>query len=844
MKNALPYKKITTAVLIAWSGIAAADESAAPSASSPIAAVALLTQAKGLPAEFLDHFFDTPLVVRVEVDRQFLGEATIVLSRDETVELIGFTDVSESALAPVEQQRWAGVLQKPRKLGSCESQCPFDLLGLDYSLENSMLSIVTTAAERIHSNAQFHALPEGGSHGVILRNSLRAAGGGDQDWSGSYTLEAQGSVGNWTTVGNLQLDQSANNDANPRHSIQRLFAQREMDGLFLRGGLFDPNDLGLVRAPRTAGGRAYTTAGVMVGSSHTLAVDSAVPSVYPVYVTPAREGMVEIYRNGVLINSQPVQPGLQVIDTRRLPGGIYEVEVRVIEDSQVISRSTELIYKPSHWRNPEERWRYTAFAGMQRSLWDSESNPQSGDFATGVAANYLLHPRAVVGLSTQVIGSQTQFGSSIDWEAGNNARLYANMYHSSGYGNGVDAQAIIRYKQGSATLSHNRSWLDNLSDREEDLNGIRRYRGITQSTALSLYHRMGQPTDGSLRFSYSRGATDGLGVDISLNHRRQVFGHDSTLRISAFDRPTSQFIESPRNRGIEFTLNMALGKEGTRILGSAGSRRGVNGGSDQYASLTYQQSFEQSLLRHASGTATADRYGLGLSGSADFMSRAVSGDTYLQRSSFNGDVSGGVNLESTVAIGANRVAATGEKQIADAGLIIDVDSDMPDIALHMEDSGGSGAMLKPGRNFVPVNPYKNGLVLFDFSGADAPAAVIQPTSSSYHLNKGGVDYRQIRVMQTVLVMGRLVDKEGNAIKGAHLVNHAGRSVTEADGFFAVEMSESSPTLEIRHSSLAGACEFIFDQQRHRREEGALLVGDVTCPTSVVKIPDAVSDRQS
>ena len=37
----------------------------------------LLAQAKGLPAEFEEHFFDVPLAVRVELDQQFVGEAMV-----------------------------------------------------------------------------------------------------------------------------------------------------------------------------------------------------------------------------------------------------------------------------------------------------------------------------------------------------------------------------------------------------------------------------------------------------------------------------------------------------------------------------------------------------------------------------------------------------------------------------------------------------------------------------------------------------------------------------------------------------------------------------------------------
>ncbi|MFP3335542.1 TcfC E-set like domain-containing protein, partial [Pseudomonas sp. SIMBA_064] len=82
--------------------------------------------------------------------------------------------------------------------------------------------------------------------------------------------------------------------------------------------------------------------GMMFGSSDSLLINNPKPSVYPIYVTASRQASVEIYRNGLLINSQPVAAGLQSIDTRPLPGGIYEVEVRLVEDGVVTATTQEL----------------------------------------------------------------------------------------------------------------------------------------------------------------------------------------------------------------------------------------------------------------------------------------------------------------------------------------------------------------------------------------------------------------------------------------------------------------------------------------------------------------------
>lgn len=48
-------------------------------------------------------------------------------------------------------------------------------------------------------------------------------------------------------------------------------------------------------------------------------------------------------RDGQLINSQQVISGLQALDTKVLPAGIYEVELRVLEDGQVTERRREMI---------------------------------------------------------------------------------------------------------------------------------------------------------------------------------------------------------------------------------------------------------------------------------------------------------------------------------------------------------------------------------------------------------------------------------------------------------------------------------------------------------------------
>lgn len=799
----------------------------------------LLAQAKGLPSEFEEHFFDVPLAVRVELDQQFLGEAMVVLTRDDRITLVDFTDVSDSTIKASEREAWSNYLKQGVALGGCQTKCPEQLLAVHYSLENSLVSILTENAERDDQAQLYYALPEGGSTGLIVRNQLNLNGGQNQDLGGRYGLEASSSLGNWTQAINLQLSRLGGIDNTLYHSVNELFTQRELEGSFLRLGLFTPSSEGLTRQPRTFGASPDTALGVMYGSSDSLAINDPKPAVYPIYITANRQGSVEIYRDGLLINTQAVPAGLQTLDTKPLPGGIYEVEVRLIEDSQITSSTRELVYKPNNWRNHDERWRYNLFAGRESKLLSNWDEQDDGAMTAGAAFNFLLHPRVILGLTGRQVRESLQYGTSIDWAFINNASLYANVYQTEDYGTGLDVQGLYSYGSGSIVASHNRSWLDTtrLYDTLPDGTRVRQrnvFIGQTSNSSLSLNHRLTSRSSINARVSHSKGNTEGVGVDLGWTRRTQLFGSDANWRLSLFDRPGSFSSGDSRNRGVDLSVNIALGGPGEQISGTIGSRTAREGGRDNNASITYRKDLQDHLLQSVSATAITDTYGVGLSAMANMHSDLVSGDGFVQRSSFNNDLTGGMNLDSTVAVGGQKMIMTSQYHRNGAGMIIDVESDIDDIALRADDLSGGSVVLRSGRNFVPITAYKSSSVSFDFEGNHVPAATIQPARSSYHLNKGGVEYRQVRVMKTLTVLGRLIDPQGNPLKGHHIINHASRGVSEVDGFFSMEMNAGSPTLEVRHDNQL-LCQFRLDPNRSRIENNVLMIGDLRCT------PDTLAD---
>ena len=815
---------------------------AAPAASGALTTGNLLSQAQGLPAGFADHFFDVPLAVRVDLDQQLLGEALIVLTRDDRVTLLEFTDTGDSKVPAATRDTWQALLEKGVALGACTQSCPEKMLSAFYNLENSQLAIITQNVELNDDAPRFYQQPEDGSLGLIINNQLNLNGGQDNKLGGRYGLQASSSIGNWSQVFNLQLARQSGDNEQMRHAIHELYTQREMEGQFFRLGHFTPNSDGLTRQLRSFGASPDTALGLMYGSSDSLAINNAKPSVYPIYVTANRQAAVEIYRNGLLINTQAVAAGLQTLDTRPLPGGIYEVEVRLVEDGLTTSTTQELVYKPSNWRNAEDPWRYNLFAGRETKLFSNWDEQASGAMTAGASINYLLHPRVILGLSARQVREQLQYGGSVDWTVANNTSLYTNLYQTQDHGTGMDLQALYTLGATNLVFSHNRSWLDTRDTYETLPDGTRLRRntfvGEASNTALSVNHRLDAKNTLNMRLSHSEGNVEGAGIDLGWSRHDKLFGSDANWRFSVFDRPGTSGTNDARNRGVDVSVSMNLGRDGRQISGSIGTRTARDGGRDNNASVTLRQDLTDHFLQSVSATAITDTYGVGLSGMASFNTDAISGDGFVQRSSFNGDFSGGLNLNSTLVAGAGKVLLSSQYQGNGAGMIIDVETDLDEIALRADDLGGGSTLLRPGRNYVPVSAYKSSSVAFDFEGNHPPAANIQPARSSYHLNKGGVDYRKVTVMKTVTVLGRLLDEHGTPLRGHHVINHASRGVSEVDGFFSMEMSSSSPTLQVRYQNQL-LCQFRLDPSNAPSESDVLMIGDLRCtPDTLAEVAHA------
>lgn len=790
----------------------------AMSVSEPVLAgesLSLTKQVEALPEGFRDHFFGTPIAARVLLDKKVLGDAMIILSDESAVQILNFTDSYDSAFTESERQTWQSRLTEFVPLGQCHQQCPLELLAISYNLETAQLALVSSQGSA--PSEQWLTLNEEGSYGLMIGNQFSLSAQSELGPSMGWLMDLQSSIGEWSILGRGQLDRT--HDSELYSSVTALYAKRQLQGHYVRAGLFTPDSMGVLRQPVTNGGRLQTMIGAMFGSSDTRYIKDNSASLYPVYVTANRESVAEVYRNGLLINSQTVPPGLQTLDTSLFPAGVYDVEIRLLEDGREVNRLQDTVHKPVEWSNTQQRYKYNLFAGRTTDWLSDYQSTTDDEMMLGGNLNYLIDSSLVAGLALHSIGSELQKGLSLDWQAHQNFKWYGSVHHSNQSGYGFETQTLWQYQSGSMIFNHSQRWTPVYEEgyRSEGLE-------LNKRSSLALNHRLSGYSSLNARVSLNQNGQPGY--DLGFGTRHTFLGTEVDWRLSLFDRPYSGS-DSGRNWGGTLNASFALGNERRRGSVSVGSRSDAKGERDLYLSASVDQQWERGPFSSSSATLTADQYGLGVSGSGQFDSSIAAGSLWAQYGSQK-TLAGGINLNNSVVFGQGEAALSHHMLRDGAGLIIDVDSDDPDINLMAYHDNGA-TPLHAGRNVVPVNAWQPGKVELGFADNDGPALHVWPNQMGYQLNRGGVNYHQVRVMETVTVMGRVTDESGRPQPGVRVINHAGRSVTEHDGFFTLEMHAHNPVVSIEHPN-GDQCDVILDNARNS-DKDIFFAGDLSCGTN-------------
>jgi hypothetical protein len=214
----------------------------------------------------------------------------------------------------------------------------------------------------------------------------------------SLTSEWTASLAEWSHNLSFQSTHVSGEYGYDLTDLYNLYSQKELAGNFVRVGFFTPdNDSGNVQ---TSSFGYDTIVGAMWGTSDILLQNSESVSAWPVYVTGRNQSVAEVWRDGRLLHTQQLQDGIQALDTRRLPGGIYDISIRIIDNGQVVDTQTAQIYKPNSWRDTSRHWRGNVWAGQQQKVSSRKyDDEQNGRTALGGSLDVLAWTGGILALA-------------------------------------------------------------------------------------------------------------------------------------------------------------------------------------------------------------------------------------------------------------------------------------------------------------------------------------------------------------------------------------------------------------------------------------------------------------
>ncbi|HHT2831966.1 fimbrial biogenesis outer membrane usher protein [Klebsiella aerogenes] len=608
--------------------------------------------------------------------------------------------------------------------------------------------------------------------------------------------------------------------SNQNQQLYKAMYERDFAGHRFAGGMLDTWNLQSL-GPMTAisAGKIY---GASWGNQASSTVFDNSQSVTPIVAFLSAAGEVHLKRDGRLLSVQNFAMGNHEVDTRGLPYGIYDIEVEVIINGRSVSKRTQRVNKlfsrgrgagaPLAWQVWGGSFHMDRWSQSGRKTQEAKDTWLAGVSSSGAistlswsATGYgydtsaVAEARFTLPLTNAInVNLQNMAASDGSWSTissvsatlpGGFSSVWVNQEKTSIGDTQRRSDADNRAIGGSLNLGSLWSKLGTFSisyndDRENNSHYYTAdyYQTIYSGSFGSLGLRAGIQRFNNSGSSSNSGSDTGkyIALDLSLplgNWLSAGMSHQngySTANLSARKR----FKEGPI-RTIGANMSRA-------VSGNTGDDKTLSGGA-----------YAQFETRYANGT-------LNVNSGAD------------------GYVNTNLSASGSVGWQGKHIAASGRTD-GNSGVIFHT---------GLEDDGqlsakvnGRIVQLSGNRNYLPLSPYnryevelqnsKNSLDSYD---------IVSGRKSRLTLYPGNVAVLEPEVKQMVTVSGRIRAEDGSLLANAHISNHIGRTRTDDNGEFVMDVDKKFPVIDFNYGK-GQSCEVALDLNQAR---GAVWVGDVVC----------------
>lgn len=658
-----------------------------------------------------------------------------------------------------------------------------------------------------------------------VRFSAASVEGNELSYGG--TLSTFASIGRTALVSQATLS-SFNGMRSEEAYVQHLWGERRAAA-------------GLLQDYQTLTLNSYRMLGAEFGSFYGTLIDPANDLATPIEVLLPKRAQVEIYRFGVLVASGLYDAGLQLIDTRPLPDGTYEIRVVVRDGGQVLLDQVRPFSRINSALPPGKLgFRVRAGQRVRDSVFSSGFAGQDDGFLPRTTDELILSGTLQRRLGRSLLGgvTATSFGSRIFGEAtlqANRGRVSALAGVGGGSGGtySVVLSGNVQFARISANVSARRM---RGGDDEIGIPGLTRpdrYQPFFRSQDTVFGSVQGVVLGGSLNLTGSYTRASGLptrytaGLQYTRQVRMPMIGNallSAGLARSDFDTRFGVSVSFFRRIDRKTTGSFAVGGQYVPEAGPDGARRGFSPVADASVARTEQWGSTDIIAEVGASTdadsdlAIARVRALSDLGSGDiaaqWQARGASGSAWTYQ--FNGEtgfaIGGGAmklglrnpadamvmldigrvrQRDGTPAdpdsgeAGSSRAASDGGAPVADGGYRVMID-------------GRPADFIEPGsRVAIGVQPLREYTVSLRPEGA--PQFDLDTTQRRVVVYPGNVVRVRFEAQRVVSMFGQVVDATGRGLGSARV--EAGTDVVTADdrGYFTIT-APLSATMTIRTKS--------------------------------------------
>lgn len=760
--------------------------------------------------------------------------------------LIRFADPTAVAAAlgdQIDVPAVTGLLSQPLPLNQdrvCQPEAmdcgflPVGTSGVIVDVENFSLNLFLDRKYLVSTGAANERLGPPMSGPSFVQNmlvSMSATTNGNNTLRYGGTFDSYASTGRTAAIAQHVLDDEQGLRLQSGY-VQRIFSDR-----VAAAGLFTNFDSLLLDSYRLLGAQFRSL-------DRTRNVDSQMAS--PIEIVLPRSATVEIYRDGILLNSRRYAGGLQLLDTSTLPTGSYSLRIVARDGGATLLDETRTFVKVADLPAPGEI-RFALRAGTR--VDDSFSRTLNGahqPYFPTVLGQPVAQAQAAMRLSAATAISASLL--AID------ERVFGESSFSAFVGRLRGTLAGAAGSDGSWGAFATGSWI--LPDISVNVTG----RTVHAARTLS-----GLPSNDSRRFDYYpfirsedsvltsvQFRLAGGSMSVSGSYTRSPFLDDRYAVTTRYSRPVRiarlgygsvsayGLVSNLEQRiGVSFTFQSRLDRRTTLSYGGGGEYVGKGGGTLRKgfspilrAVATRRDRVGAVDLTSQAGVLTdassdrifADTAANSTYGSADIALQYERGRANESYGSFQ------FNGQSGFVIGGGAIKF-GLRQPGEAFALVDIDAEQAKGA-----GNGGYRVLVDGQpyDYVPVGAtaavglealanYRIGL-----DPEDAPPFEIDLGERRVTLFPGNVVRLQWKAERSFSVFGQAVDLDGQPIAGARIRSGTDIIVADDHGYFTVTGTKTT-LLEIRRADGTDCLSIPLGTLVARPSEAAIeRLGPVRC----------------